>query len=98
MEMKSVEELDVFKLAHELALTTYSTTKLFPREETFSLVDQMRRAAAERVPRVTIFTNFLLVIRGFFFRTAMRSPLNSLYNLHKAETQQLWDGNGDKNR
>ena len=44
--MKSVEDLDVFKLAHQLALKTYSTTKMFPREETFSLVDQMRRAAA----------------------------------------------------
>ena len=43
--MKSVEDLDVFKLAHQLALKTYSTTKVFPREETFSLVDQMRRAA-----------------------------------------------------
>ena len=43
--MKSVEELDVFKLAHQLALKTYSTTKGFPREEMFSLVDQMRRAA-----------------------------------------------------
>jgi four helix bundle protein len=46
IEMKSVEDLDVFKLAHQLALKTYSTTKVFPREETFSLVDQMRRAAA----------------------------------------------------
>ena len=45
IDMKSVEELDVFKLAHELALKTYSTTKVFPKEETFSLVDQMRRAA-----------------------------------------------------
>jgi 23S rRNA-intervening sequence protein len=45
IEMKSVEDLDVFKLAHQLALKTYSTTKVFPREETFSLVDQMRRAA-----------------------------------------------------
>jgi len=43
--MKSVEDLDVFKLAHQLALKTYSTTKTFPRAETFSLVDQMRRAA-----------------------------------------------------
>jgi len=34
MKMKSVEELDVFKLAHKLALKTYSTTKGFPREET----------------------------------------------------------------
>jgi hypothetical protein len=44
--MKSVEDLDVFKLAHQLALKTYSLTKKFPREETFSLVDQMRRAAS----------------------------------------------------
>jgi len=44
IEMKSVEDLDVFKLAHQLALKTYSTTKSFPKAETFSLVDQMRRA------------------------------------------------------
>jgi hypothetical protein len=39
MEMKGVEELDVFKLAHQLALKTYSTTKVFPRDETFGLAD-----------------------------------------------------------
>jgi four helix bundle protein len=44
--MKSVEDLDVFKLAHHLAIKMYAVTKTFPREETFSLVDQMRRAAA----------------------------------------------------
>ena len=33
IEMKSVEDLDVFKLAHQLALTTYSTTEVFPRED-----------------------------------------------------------------
>jgi four helix bundle protein len=44
--MKRVEDLDVFKLAHELALKTYSVTKTFPKEETFSLVDQMGRAAS----------------------------------------------------
>ena len=43
--MKSVEDLDVFKLAHQLALKTYSTTKTFPSAGAFSLVDQMRGAA-----------------------------------------------------
>jgi four helix bundle protein len=43
--MNSVEELDVFKLAHELSLKIYAVTKAFPREETYSLIDQMRRAA-----------------------------------------------------
>jgi four helix bundle protein len=44
--MNSVEDLDVFKLAHQLALKIYSVTKQFPREEIYSLVDQTRRAAA----------------------------------------------------
>jgi hypothetical protein len=44
--MNSVKDLDVFKLAHQLAFKTYSATKTFPKEETFSLVEQMRRAAA----------------------------------------------------
>src|ERR1044072_3884245 len=43
--MNSVEDLDVFKLAHQLALRAYSVTKEFPREELFSLTDQTRRAA-----------------------------------------------------
>jgi hypothetical protein len=44
--MNSVEDLDVFKLAHQLALKTYSATKTFPKEETYSLGDQTRRATA----------------------------------------------------
>jgi four helix bundle protein len=43
--VNSVEDLDVFKLAHELALKVYSVTKHFPKEETYSLIDQTRRAA-----------------------------------------------------
>ena len=44
--MHSVEDLDVFKLAHQLALTTYAATRAYPKEELFSLGDQTRRAAA----------------------------------------------------
>jgi hypothetical protein len=44
--MKSVEQLDVFKLAHELTLRVYKITLGFPREESFALVSQMRRAAS----------------------------------------------------
>jgi len=44
-KMKSVEELDVFKLSHEMTLQIYKLTKNFPAEERFSLVSQMRRAA-----------------------------------------------------
>jgi len=44
--MKSVEELDLFKLAHELTLKVYKITADFPREERFGLISQMRRAAS----------------------------------------------------
>jgi four helix bundle protein len=43
--MNRVEDLDVFKLAHELALKIYSTTSGFPKGELFSLIEQTRRAA-----------------------------------------------------
>jgi four helix bundle protein len=44
--MKSVEELEVFRLAHQLVLRIYQVTKRFPREEVFGLSAQLRRAAA----------------------------------------------------
>jgi four helix bundle protein len=40
-----VEDLEVFKLAHELALGVYQTTRRFPKDEAFGLVAQLRRAA-----------------------------------------------------
>jgi four helix bundle protein len=44
-DMKKVEELDVFKLFHSLALEIFQLTKTFPEEEKFGLISQMRRAA-----------------------------------------------------
>jgi len=43
--MKKVEDLDVFKLSHSLALEIFEITKAFPEEEKFGLISQMRRAA-----------------------------------------------------
>jgi len=43
--MKKVEELDVFKLSHSLALEIFELTKTFPDDEKFGLISQMRRAA-----------------------------------------------------
>ena len=38
--MNRVEDLEVLRLAHELALRIYSTTKSFPKGELFSLIEQ----------------------------------------------------------
>jgi four helix bundle protein len=43
--MQSVEDLEVFKLAHRLVLEVYKSTETFPREEQFGLTTQVRKAA-----------------------------------------------------
>ena len=45
-KIESVEELDVFKKAHQVTLKIYKISKEFPADEKFGLVSQMRRAAA----------------------------------------------------
>ena len=41
-----VEELDVFKLSHELVLKIYKITADYPDNERYGLTSQMRRAAS----------------------------------------------------
>jgi len=40
-----IEDMDVFKKAHKIAVEIYGITKTFPQDEKFALVSQMRRAA-----------------------------------------------------
>lgn len=46
MPTQSFEQLAVWQKAHQYVLAIYRITKKYPREEIFSLVNQMRRAAA----------------------------------------------------
>jgi len=46
MAARSFEQLAVWQQGHELVLSIYNVTKKFPREEIFSLTDQLRRAAS----------------------------------------------------
>ena len=41
----SFEELEVYKLARAMSLRIYELTKLFPKEERYSLTDQIRRSS-----------------------------------------------------
>lgn len=45
MKIQSFTDLTVWRRGHELVLAIYQVTKTFPREELYSLVDQMRRCA-----------------------------------------------------
>ena len=44
--IKSWEDLDVWKKAHQLTLRICQLTKEFPREERYRLIDQLCRASA----------------------------------------------------
>ncbi len=43
--VKSHKDLDVYRRAFEAAMEIYSLSKAFPKEETYSLTDQIRRAS-----------------------------------------------------
>jgi four helix bundle protein len=44
--MRDFRELKVWRKAHELTLDVYRVTRAFPKEETYGLTSQIRRAAA----------------------------------------------------
>ena len=44
--MKDFRKLQVWAKAHQLALTLYQVTASFPRDETYGLTSQIRRAAS----------------------------------------------------
>ncbi|NOY22871.1 MAG: four helix bundle protein [Acidobacteria bacterium] len=46
LTIQKIEELGVFKKAHELTLTVYQITRNFPQSEKFGIVSQLRRAAS----------------------------------------------------
>ena len=45
-KIRNFEDLDVWKISHQLVLEVYHLTRGFPKEELFGLASQMRRAAA----------------------------------------------------
>ncbi len=76
--IKGFKELIVWQKAMDLAAEVYRLARRLPKEETFSLGDQIRRAAvsipsniAEGYGRKTKrdYANFLLMARGSIFET-----------------------------
>jgi four helix bundle protein len=43
--IRNVRELDVYKLAFEAAMQVFEISKSFPREEVYSMTDQVRKAS-----------------------------------------------------
>lgn len=74
------EELDVYRLAFESAMAIFELSKEFPREETYSLTDQIRRSSR------SVCSNIAEAWRKRRYEAAFVSKLNDAES-ETAETQ-----------
>ncbi len=81
----NIEDLRVWQEGHSLTLEVYRITKLFPKEETFGLVSQLRRAASSVPANITEgyyrhttkeFVQFLYNARGSAGETSYHLKLS----------------------
>lgn len=78
--IKSHKQLDVYRLAFEAAVKIYDLTKRFPKEETYSLTDQIRRSSR------SVCSNLAEAWRRRRYEAAFVSKLNESES-EAAETQ-----------
>jgi four helix bundle protein len=80
MRITSHEELDVYKKAFEAAMLVFELSKRFPKEETYSLTDQVRRSSR------SVCANLTEAWRKRRYEAAFLSKLNDS-EAEAAETQ-----------
>ena len=78
--IQSHEELEVYQLAFEAAMRIFEMSKRFPREETYSLTDQIRRSSR------SVCSNIAEAWRKRRYEAAFVSKLNNSES-EAAETQ-----------
>ena len=97
--MRDYTKIDAWKFADDLTVALYERTRTFPREEIYSLTNQLRRAAysvpaniAEGASRESKrdYLRFLYIARGSLSETQYFVHLaQRLGYLEKAEAEQL---------
>jgi len=80
--IKTHRDLDVYQMAFEAAMRIFELTKSFPKEETYSLTDQIRRSSR------SVCTNIAEAWRKRRYQAAFVSKLNDA-EAEAAETQ-VW--------
>jgi four helix bundle protein len=78
--IQSHDELDVYRLAFKAAMRIFELSKKFPREEVFSLTDQIRRSSR------SVCSNIAEAWRKHRYVAAFTSKLNDAES-EAAETQ-----------
>ncbi len=82
--IQSHEELEVYQMAFKAAMRIFEVSKKFPREETYSLTDQIRRSSR------SVCSNIAEAWRKRRYEAAFVSKLNDAES-EAAETQ-TWIG------
>jgi four helix bundle protein len=80
--IKSHRELEVYKLAFDAAMRIFEASKGFPKEETYSLTDQVRRSSR------SVCTNLTEAWRKRRYEAAFVSKLND--SEAEASETQTW--------
>ena len=78
--IQSHQELEVYRMAFETAMQVFEVSKLFPREEIYALMDQMRRSSR------SVCGNIAEAWRKRRYEAAFVSKLNDA-EAEAAETQ-----------
>ena len=76
------EELEVYKLAFQAAMKIFALTRQFPRQETYSLTDQIRRSSR------SVCSNIAEAWRKRRYEAAFVSKLNDAES--EAAEAQTW--------
>lgn len=76
-KIREFTDLKAWQESHKLVILIYSITKKFPKEETYSLIDQMRRAA----------TSITSNIAEGFGRQGMKEKVQFYYLAHGSLTE-----------
>jgi len=82
MKIKNHEELEVFQQSFKAAVDIFEATKSFPKEERYSLTDQIRRSSR------SVCANISEAFRKRYYRNSFISKINDSEG-EAAETQ-VW--------
>jgi len=82
MRIRSHKDLDVYKMAFESAMKIFEISKLFPKEETYSPTDQIRKSSR------SVYANLAEAFRKRRYPKAFISKLS--YSKGEAVETQTW--------
>ncbi|BCX14793.1 MAG: four helix bundle protein [Patescibacteria group bacterium] len=77
---RTVEDVPVWQLSHQLTLRVYKLTEAFPRAEVYGLTSQIRRSAS------SVSAN----ISEGFYRNSTKELINFLYNARGSLGETLY--------